>query len=610
MIICCSGISLSRLILCLFIYGLFTGQAAYAQNQRNEILPVKMIYSFAGKDSGFTAAALSLTSSFSAQSEAEKYIRQIPQMLAAKGYPLASVDSSWQRSDSFFVQLYIGTLYKWIRLNTDSVPANILTAVGYRKANFENKPLEFSRLQNLQSNLVKYFENNGYPFAEIKLDSVQLMGEAMYARLQIKNGVLYHVDSIRLIGKASLSKIFLQRYLDIQNGSVYNRSKLEAVDRRILELPFLAPVQPSDLTMLGAGSVLNVYANAKKSSQVNFLVGFLPSSTETNKLRLTADVNLDLKNSFGSAEEILVKWQQLQPKSPRLNLGFSRPYLFNSPFGISTLFDLFKKDSNFLQVNAQAGLQYNLSASQSGKLFLQWQSNTLLGGAVDTNQVKLLKRLPANVDVSAANVGIDYTLHTTNYRLNPSKGSEIFLSTSVGIKKIKRNNDIINIKDASFDYNSLYDSVKPRSYQLRVRTMLAHYFPVGKESTFKTALSGGIYNSPNIFRNELFQIGGYKLLRGFDEESVYATSYAVLTAEYRYLVGLHSYLFGFSDLGLVNNKYQELRSKNVFTSIGLGLVFETKAGLLNVSYAIGKRDDLKFNIREASKLHFGYINYF
>ena len=99
-------------------------------------------------------------------------------------------------------------------------------------------------------------------------------------------------------------------------------------------------------------------------------------------------------------------------------------------------------------------------------------------------------------------------------------------------------------------------------------------------------------------------------MRGFDEESVYATSYAVLTAEYRYLVGLNSFLFAFSDLGLVNNKYQELRAKNVFTSIGLGLVFETKAGLLNVSYAIGKRDDLKYNILEASKLHFRYINYF
>jgi hypothetical protein len=39
-------------------------------------------------------------------------------------------------------------------------------------------------------------------------------------------------------------------------------------------------------------------------------------------------------------------------------------------------------------------------------------------------------------------------------------------------------------------------------------------------------------------------------------------------------------------------------------------LFETKFGLLNLSYAIGKRNDIKFNIREASKIHFGYINYF
>jgi hypothetical protein len=45
-------------------------------------------------------------------------------------------------------------------------------------------------------------------------------------------------------------------------------------------------------------------------------------------------------------------------------------------------------------------------------------------------------------------------------------------------------------------------------------------------------------------------------------------------------------------------------------STGLGMAFETKFGLLNVSYAIGKRDDVKFNLRGASKIHFGYVNYF
>jgi hypothetical protein len=47
-----------------------------------------------------------------------------------------------------------------------------------------------------------------------------------------------------------------------------------------------------------------------------------------------------------------------------------------------------------------------------------------------------------------------------------------------------------------------------------------------------------------------------------------------------------------------------------FLSGGLGAVLETKLGLLNISYAIGKRGDVPFNLRQASKIHFGYVNYF
>ena len=99
-------------------------------------------------------------------------------------------------------------------------------------------------------------------------------------------------------------------------------------------------------------------------------------------------------------------------------------------------------------------------------------------------------------------------------------------------------------------------------------------------------------------------------MRGFNEESIYATQYAVLTAEYRYRLALNSYIFGFTDLGWVKNKYQNIDLNNNFFGAGLGLAFETKFGLLNISYAAGKRNDVKFNIREASKIHFGYINYF
>ncbi|MFI5205802.1 MAG: BamA/TamA family outer membrane protein, partial [Candidatus Paceibacterales bacterium] len=363
-------------------------------------------------------------------------------------------------------------------------------------------------------------------------------------------------------------------------------------------------------TMLGSGAVLNLYLAPKRSSQANFLIGFLPGSGDNGKLQLTADVNLNLKNILAAGEAILVNWQQLQPKSPKLNLGYQKPYIFNSSFGIDFLFDLFKKDSSFLQVNAELGLQYILSANQSGKIFMQWQNSFLLEGGVDTNLVKATKKLPPNIDVNAVSFGLDYDWNKTDYRLNPRSGNEIKFTTTVGIKNIKKNNEITSIKDPLFNYSTLYDSVKAKSYQLRVKLAAAHYFPVGKQATVKTAVNGGVFFSPGTFRNELFQIGGYRLLRGFDEESIYATQYAVLTTEYRYRLALNSFLFGFVDGGWVRNKYQEVNVKNTFIGTGLGLAFETKFGLLNISYAIGKRDDVKFNIRESSKIHFGYVNYF
>lgn len=562
------------------------------------------------KDNSFETALPKLQTGFASRPEALSYIAKIPQMLAASGFAMASVDSSWEQADSFHILLYAGRQFQWIQLSATGIDRQVLEGVGFSQKNFVNRPLNINQLRSLQERMLAFYEKRGYPFAAVYLDSVTIDEDKMSALLKADKGVLYHIDSIRMVGKVKLSSTFLQRYFGIVNGSIYNTEKLQQVDQRMLELPFLTPVQPSDLTMLGSGAVLNLYAAPRRSSQVNFLIGFLPSASQNNKLQLTGDVNLDLKNMFGSAEEILVKWQQLQPKSPRLNLGFSKPYIFNSPFGINFLFDLFKKDSNFLQVNAQAGLQYNLSANQFGKLFIQWQNNTLLSGAVDTNAIKFQKQLPANIDVSAVNAGISYQWLATNYKFNPRKGNELAITGLVGIKNIRQNSDIVNIKDPSFNYASLYDSVKPKAYQLRATVTASHYFPVSKSSTLKTTINGGYYSSPYIFRNELFQIGGYKLLRGFNEESIYASRYGVFTVEYRYLIDLNSYLFVFSDLGMVKNKYQAIDVNNRFIGAGLGILFETKAGLLNVSYALGKRDDIKFNIREASKLHFGYINYF
>ncbi len=565
---------------------------------------------YVNKDSAFNPASLQLQTNFDNQLTCLQYVDKLTPLLRTKGYPTVSIDSIYTDTSYTAIQLYLGKQYQWVQLRPDSIDKEVLDQGGFFEKDFSSKPLNISLLRGVQQRLLAYYEKKGYPFAAVYLDSINVLDDKMQALLKVNKGPLYHIDSIRVFGKVKINNFFLQQYLGIPNGSIYNRDKLDRVGKRLLELPYIEQIQSPDLTMLGSGSVLNLYLNNKRSSQVNFLVGFLPANTTNGKLQVTGDVNLNLKNAFGTGETLLFNWQQLQLKSPRLNLGYQKPYLFRTAFGVDFAFELFKKDSAFLQINATLGIQYLLSSNQQGRLFVQQQRTTLLASGADTNLVKATKKLPPNVDITTTSVGLDYEWNNTNYRRNPRTGNEIKIVVSTGIKKIDKNNDILSLKDPVFNYASLYDSVKLRTYQLRLRATAAHYFPLARQSALKVAFNGGVFSSQSVFRNELFQIGGYRLLRGFDEESIYATQYAVFTAEYRNIINLNSYLFGFADAGWVRNQYQQVDTKNQFISAGLGLAFETKFGQLNISFAVGKRNDVDFNLRQAAKIHFGYVNYF
>ena len=114
------------------------------------------------------------------------------------------------------------------------------------------------------------------------------------------------------------------------------------------------------------------------------------------------------------------------------------------------------------------------------------------------------------MDVSAVNIGLDYDWNKTDYRLNPRKGTEIKFTGSVGMKNIKRNNDILNIRTLSsiMQVCTIQKEILPVQNKTERRTL----FSAGQAAAFKAAFHAGVFYSPNIFRNELFQIGGYKLL--------------------------------------------------------------------------------------------------
>ncbi|MFN9110463.1 MAG: BamA/TamA family outer membrane protein, partial [Bacteroidota bacterium] len=309
-------------------------------------------------------------------------------------------------------------------------------------------------------------------------------------------------------------------------------------------------------------------------------------------------------------ESLQLMFQQIQIQSPRLKASYQQPFLFGTPFGMDLMFEGFKKDSSFLNIRYQLGMDYAFGGNRSGKLFFQqFISNT---DYIDTLLVMRTRRLPEQIDQTTTSLGGDYEWWNTDYRFNPRKGFDIKIQAMAGVRNIRTNNKITTLKgsgNTAFDYASLYDSVQLRTYTFRLKGQAANYIKTGRQTTLKTSLSGAWIQSPTLFRNELFQIGGFQLLRGFDDESIFASAYMVMTAEYRLLTGQNSYLYTFWDGSWVRNQSQLSNSTSGFWGTGLGATLDTKAGIFNVAFAVGKREELPINLRQM-KIHFGYLNFF
>jgi outer membrane protein assembly factor BamA len=564
------------------------------------------------KDSAFIVNTVGVENSFADRGVAIAYLNKLSAYLQSKGYVSSSIDELRYDSTSARLVLYLGEKYRWAELNASRLDPTLLSAVGWRTKTFAEKPMDFQQVEVWQDRILQHLENNGYPFAKVWLDSVEVNGEKVNAIMRVDRGPLYKIDSLRIFGDVKVSKAFLYRYLNLPPGSDYSRQRLQLVSRKILELPYVEETKRSDVTLLPTGSVLNLYLKPKRTSQINLLIGFLPNSDQysTQKLLITGEGTLNLKNALGYGETIGLSFQKLQVKSQRLNIFYQHPYLFDSPIGLDFSFDMYRRDSIYLNINFQFGASYIISMTQSGKVYLQ-RFQTIANG-INTIPVVQNHRLADEADVSSWNLGVDYAINTTDYIRNPRRGIEFLISTTAGSKNIKKNNQILQLKDPndpSFDFAKLYDTVKLNTYQFRIKTSAAKYFPLGKQGAIKTAINAGFFQSANIFRNELFQIGGFKLLRGFDEESQYLSQFAIGTAEYHYLIGINSYFYTFIDGGWGRNNSQNNDISHTYISTGLGLAFERKVGVFNIAWAIGQRNDIPFNLRQ-SKIHFGFVNYF
>lgn len=549
---------------------------------------------------------------FSGKDECRDFLKnQFVPAWRKKGFLEVSIDSLSEEQSSAKAWIHVGPRYAWGTLVLDSSLQAISTSFNSSFHIKQGEVLSIDQLFALQSYYLSVLEENGYPFAAVRLDSSYFINNELFGRLSTDKGPLYSIDSIHVEGKIRINKNFLVQYLGLGDGSSYKKSLLDKVSKRIAELGFVREIRKWTLSLTGTGAILNLFLEPVQSSRFNLLAGFMPSNEQLGgKLLLTGDAEMDLKNVFGGGENLYLNWQQIQVRSPRLQLGFMKPYLFNSNTGIDFNFNLLKKDSSFLTLNTRLGVRYEIKPRQTAKLYFQQFSSNLLD--VDTNRIKQTGQLPEFLDATTSNIGVDFNFNATDYFLNPQKGVELELKFLGGIREIKKNNVITQLKGVGVttpDFNRLYDSLLLSTSQFRLNAKVNYYHKIGSQSTLKTGLQSGWILGKQLLLNELYQIGGIKTLRGFDEESLFTSGFVITTLEYRFLLSRASYLFGFVDGAYLERKTGFEAKGAFYGGAGLGISLETKTGLFSLAYAAGKRPNAALNLREA-KIHFGFITLF
>jgi outer membrane protein assembly factor BamA len=521
--------------------------------------------------------------------------KQIQLKAINKGFIASQYRVIQKDSANYQIQVQLGDQYRWIQLKANPLYRDILFKAGYKSIDYANQPIKFSKLENIFEKALQICDNTGHPFADIRLDSINIDGPKVSGFIRLELNQFIKIDSIIIKGNSRISPYFINNYLGIKAGRAYQESKIVAIESRLKELPYIKSIKPYEFTFTPAASKLVLYLDNKKANQFDGVLGFLPNE-RTGKIEFTGQAHLKLQNALNRGELIDIDWRRLQLNSRDIKAKVTYPYLINTPLGLDLNFKLFQRDTIFIDVTQHAGLQYLLSGNNFFKFFVNNRSLSL----VSTTGLDMLSTLPDYADVKTLTYGLGVKYEQTDYRFNPRKGYRVSANVATGNKKIIKNPKI---------NAALYEDVNLKSVLYNGDLQADLFIPVMRQSTINIGLKAAGMQTEEVFLNEAYRIGGNNSVRGFDEESIYATTYGIANLEYRFLFEQNSFLFLFGNAAWYELDTEKSYLKDTPYGFGAGVSFQTKAGIFSISYALGKQFDNPLLLR-AAKVHFGIVSVF
>ena len=495
-----------------------------------------------------------------------------------EGYFNSSIDSTRLIDKNLYIYIQTGNL-----INVNEIKVNINDQLSLKlREDFISKKKYFDPTE-LSLKIRKWIvlmNNNGFPFAEFEFKNCEITDSKINLECNLISGPLVKIDSIINPEISKKELMLVSKIINIKNGDVFNLSDIYEISKNIKKSIFLKEIKPPEYEFVDNFASIYTYVKTESKNSINGLIGIQPSENE--KIQFTGNVSLNFLNALNFGEKLKLNWRKMFNSSQNLIGEFSIPFLFNTNIEIIGGLDMIKKDSSFFNLNSKFVLNYILNPDlTSGFLFANNNSTNLLQSNYSSTSVN--------------SFGFTADLKKTDNRYNPTKGYLFKTELSYGWKQTFTNDTMSNniLRTPNFNGNLQIDT----------------YWNIIRRTTFKIKLTASSIQNDILYQNELIRIGGYKTIRGFNEESIMVSSFILSNFEFRYLLDEKSNVFIFSDFAWTESKTNEFLKNEYYQSFGFGTNISMKNGLLTFIYGIGRKIDNPFLIR-TGKIHLGFTSYF
>lgn len=474
----------------------------------------------------------------------------------AEGYFLFSLVPSTQKDSVHYFQINTGPYFK-----------GILFSIGP-----DTKYLLPHDLQRLVQDSLNRYVNNGYPFAQIKLQFNS--GSEPSAILISNKGTEVRWGKIFIKPEGIINDKVLSNLLQIDKGSIFNEQQLLQAQLQLAgQLPFKFLRAP-EWTLAEGKADVYLYLERIKMSSATGIIG-LQQNPNNQRNALVGELHLQLQNTWQKNEKFMLHWRSIAPQTQMFKSTLSWPYINGSSYGINAGLSLYRRDTSFLELKGNIGLSYLLA--HNWQLLAQldfWRSNTLSSIT------------PSNVaSFSTLSYGLGLQRQQLDFYPNPRKGMQFKAMFLVGNKQLE--NEVLT---------------------WRLELSQRYYLPLAKRQVLCLSQQFEHINATTLFNNELYRFGGLERMRGFDEEAFFASTIAFAGLEYRYLLDEYAHFLLFTDWAWLENKLLSEQQTALY-SLGLGLVMGTESGQFKLSYGLGAQLGQALQLN-AGKLHLGFISYF